>query len=534
MRDKKNIVICVSWPYANNNLHLGYIASSVSGDVLARYHRMFGDDVLMVSGTDSHGTKPTIKAKQEGCTPKEIVDRYAKNFNEALNAFDFSFDKFGITYDEFHKEKCMEIFKKLYDNGYLYEKKILRPFCPKCNKFVADTEIEITCPVCGKRTKADNCDCGYVPNEADLVGAKCLVCGSQTEQKENKVLVFKMTAFKDFLQRLVDENKNIWRPNSVNETQKYLDDLRDRDFSRDLSWGVNIPVEGYENKVVWVWYEALLGYVTDVMKLGEERGFDWRRFWKTDVEPEREKLIYMCHAKDNIVFHSMFFPAMLEGVHENFVTPNRMVSAEYLLMNDQKISKSSTGAGNFEALTWANNYNTDTLRYHFIVNGPEKRDSNFSLELFAATNNEVLNKFGNLVNRTLKYKELTVLPEGSVLPEITEMVAECYSNVGCEIEKIEFKKAGLLVMELVEKANKFFDERKPWIEAKEDILAFNDTIFSCAYIIANLSNLVEPFMPKAAKAIREYLELPKQPVWKPINIKPGVDLSKVLPLFSRM
>ena len=243
MGNKRNITICVSWPYANNNLHLGYVASSLSGDILARYHRMVGDDVVMVSGTDSHGTKPTIKAKKEGVTPKDIVDRYHANFLEALDAFDFSFDKFSITYDEYHKEKCMEIFKKLYKNGYLYEKVLNRPYCPTCAKFVADTEIEITCPACGKKTKADNCDCGHVPTEADLEGATCLVCGGATTQKEDKVLVFKLTAFKDVLTKLVNDNEGVWRTNAINETKKYLNDLRDRDFSRDLEWGVKIPVE---------------------------------------------------------------------------------------------------------------------------------------------------------------------------------------------------------------------------------------------------------------------------------------------------
>jgi len=181
--EKRNITICVSWPYANNALHIGYVASSLSGDILARYHRMVGDDVVMVSGTDSHGTKFEVKAKQEGCTPKEIVDRYHDKFKETLAAYNFSFDKYSITYSDFHKENCREIFKQIYNNGYLYEKEVSRPYCPKCGKFVADTEVEITCPVCGKQTKGDNCDCGYVPVEKDFEGGKCLICGGRTEQK---------------------------------------------------------------------------------------------------------------------------------------------------------------------------------------------------------------------------------------------------------------------------------------------------------------------------------------------------------------
>ena len=531
---QKNVVICVSWPYANNNLHLGYIASSLSGDILARYHRMHGDNVIMISGSDSHGTKLEIKAKKLGCSPKEIVDEYHKNFVEALDKFNFSFDKFGITYDPYHMEHCQEIFKKLYKNGYLYEKKILRPFCDKCNKFIADTEIEITCPECGKRTKADNCDCGYVPNEQDLEHGKCLICGNETHQKENRVLVFKLSAFKDFLTHNLENNRKYWRANSINETEKYLKDLQDRDFSRDLEWGVKVPIDGFEDKAVWVWYEALLGYLTASMQVCEERGLDWQNYWKTDHQTENEKLIYMFHAKDNIPFHSLFFPAMLEGLHENFVTPNRMVSAEYLLMNNEKISKSKSG-NSFEALTWANEYNTDTLRFFFTVNGPEKKDCNFSLDLYKTTHNEVVNKFGNLVNRTLKYKGLTEIPVGTIDPEIKKAIQDCYTNVGKEIENIEFKKAGSLVMDLIETGNKYFDERKPWVQFKEDKNGFDDTIYTCAYLIANLSNLLEPFMPNATKSIRNYLGLSNNLTWEEITkFETKIDMEKIQPLFTRI
>ena len=532
--DNKNVVICVSWPYANNNLHLGYIASSLSGDILARYHRMHGDRVLMISGTDSHGTKPSIKAKQQGCSPKDIVDKYHENFVEALNKFDFSFDNFGITYEDFHKDHCKEIFKKLYENGYLYEKVIKRPYCDKCNKFIADTEIEITCPVCGAKTKADNCDCGYVPNEVDLEHGKCLVCGNDTHQQDSKVLVFKLTAFKDYLEHHLEVNKPYWRANSINETEKYLKDLRDRDFSRDLDWGVEIPIEGFEDKVVWVWWEALLGYVTGSMKVAEREGFDWQDFWKADHDTEHEKLVYLCHAKDNIVFHSLFLPAMLEGLQDNWVAPNRMVSAEYLLMNNEKISKSKSG-NSFDALTWADEYNTDTLRYFFTVSGPEKKDTNFSLDLYKTTHNEVVNKFGNLVNRTLKYKGLEEIPSGTVDSEIKKAIEECYKATAREIENIEFKKAGGIVMDLIELGNKYFDERKPWVQIKEDIDAFNDTIYTCAYLIANLSNLIEPFMPKSAKKIREYLSLDSNPTWNLIeSFNTKIDVASIEPLFTRM
>ena len=528
----RNITICVSWPYANNNLHLGYIASSLSADILARYHRMIGDNVLMVSGTDSHGTKPSIRAKKEGVTPKEIVDRFDANFREALKAFNFSFDIYSITYDSFHKEKVKEFVKKFYENGYLYENSLIRPYCPTCGKFVADTEIEITCPNCGRRTKADSCDCGHVPSEKDLEGATCLVCGGKTTQKENKVLVFKLSAFKKQLEKLMEDNSNIWRANSINETKKYLADLQDRDFSRDLDWGIDIPISGFEDKKIWVWWEALLGYVTDTMRICQERGLNFDDYWKNSTKPE--KRIYLCHAKDNIPFHSLFLPAMLMATKEDYFLPNVMVSSEYLTMNNAKISKSSGTC--FEASEYAKVYNTDSLRYYFAAYGPEKRDADFTTELYSSVHNaDVVNKFGNLINRVLKFKNLTQLPGGQINPALVEAVRKTYSQGSEFIEHIEFKKYAECVMELVNLTNKFYDEAKPWVQAKEeDKTEFNNTIYSCAYVIANLTNLFEPIMPATCQKLREFLGLTKQPAWEEVKPASGVSLEKVEALFSRI
>lgn len=525
------ITICVAWPYANNNLHLGHISGLISGDVLARYHRMVGDHVMMVGGTDSHGTKPSIKAKLEGVTPKDIVDRYDANFREAFNKFNFSYDLYSITYDPYHKEKVKEFTKLFYKNGFLYENKLVRPYCPTCGKFVADTEIEIVCPNCGKTTKADSCDCGHVPSEQDLEGAKCLVCGGKTEQRENKVLVFKLSAFKSELEKLMNENIGIWRSNSINETKKYLADLKDRDYSRDLDWGIEIPIDGFRDKKIWVWWEALLGYVTDTMKVCEERGEDFANYWKNSSKTE--KRIYMCHAKDNIPFHSLFLPAMLLATKEDYFLPNIMVSNEYLTMNDAKISKSS-GTTMF-ATDYANLYNTDSLRYYFVAYGPEKKDANFTIELYTGVHNaEVVNKLGNLINRVLKFKGLETLPTGTLNPEIKVEVENAYREGAINIENIEFKKYAEIVMELISITNKFYDDQKPWVQIKENEGEFANTIYSCAYVIANLSNLLEPIMPSTCKKLREFLNLNPNPIWKPIEIEGGISLSKVEPLFTRI
>ncbi len=526
----KNILIGGAWPYANNSLHLGHLAGLISGDILARYHRINGDNVLYVSGTDCHGTPITERAKKEGRTAKEIAEQYHEEFVKTFNAMNFSYDLYSKTETEYHAKKVQEIFKKLYDNGYIYEKIEPQAYCEKCNKFLQDREIQITCPECGETTKADQCDnCGHTPSVEELKDGVCLVCGSKAVEKNNKNLYFALSKFQDIIQANTDKCKQFWRVNARNETEKYLKQgLKDRAVTRDLDWGIEIPLPGYESKRMYVWIEAVLGYLTDTMKLAEENGFSWEDFWK---EGNNNK-IYMCHGKDNIVFHSIIFNGLLAGLEDNFHLVDVIVSTEYLNINDEKISKSK-GNG-ITALEMLEKYNTDSLRFHIINNGPEKKDTNFTIEEFERThNNEILNKFGNLVNRTLRFKELTQIPNGKLDEQAKVEIEKTYKEVSNLIENLEFRAATQKVMELVEYANKFYDESKPWIQKKEDIEGFNNTIYTCAVIIANLSNLFEPFMPKACEKIREYLKISK-PQWEFTTIEDDIKLENIEPLFNRI
>ena len=526
----KNILIGGAWPYANNSLHLGHLAGLISGDILARYHRINGDNVLYVSGTDCHGTPITERAKKEGRTAKEIAEQYHEEFVKTFNAMNFSYDLYSKTETEYHAKKVQEIFKKLYDNGYIYEKIEPQAYCEKCNKFLQDREIQITCPECGETTKADQCDnCGHTPSVEELKDGVCLVCGSKAIEKNNKNLYFALSKFQDIIQANTDKCKQFWRVNARNETEKYLKQgLKDRAVTRDLDWGIEIPLPGYETKRMYVWIEAVLGYLTDTMKLAEENGFSWEDFWK---EGHNNK-IYMCHGKDNIVFHSIIFNGLLAGLEDNFHLVDVIVSTEYLNINDEKISKSK-GNG-ITALEMLEKYNTDSLRFHIINNGPEKKDTNFTIEEFERThNNEILNKFGNLVNRTLRFKELTQIPNGKLDEQAKIEIENTYKEVSNLIENLEFRAATQKVMDLVEYANKFYDENKPWIQKKEDIEGFNNTIYTCAVIIANLSNLFEPFMPKSCEKIREYLKI-QNPQWNFTTIEDGIKLENIEPLFNRI
>ena len=527
---KKNVVIGGAWPYANNSLHLGHLAGLISGDILARYHRIKGDNVLYVSGTDCHGTPITERAKKEGKTPKEIANYYHEEFVKTFNLMNFSYDLYSKTASEYHHKKVQEIFMKLYDNGYIYEKLEPQAYCEKCNKFLQDREIQIVCPECGEKTKADQCDnCGHTPTVEELKGGVCLECGSTTAEKENRNLYFALSKFQDEIKSHTDKCKHFWRINAKNETEKYLKQgLLDRAVTRDLDWGIDIPLPNYENKKLYVWIEAVLGYITDVMRYCEEHNMNYEDFL---IDGHNNKM-YMCHGKDNIVFHSVILNGLLLGLRENYHLVDVIVSTEYLNINDEKISKSK-GNG-ITTLEMLEKYNSDSLRFHIINNGPEKKDTNFTLEEFERThNNEILNKFGNLVNRTLKFKGIEELPEGKIDETIEQEIDKTYKEVSQAIENLEFKLATDKVMDLVEFANKYYDDKQPWIQKKENIEEFNNTIYNCANIIANLSNLFEPFMPVACSKIREYLEIENKS-WEKIHAKPGVNLANVEPLFTRV
>ena len=530
MRNKKNILIGGAWPYANSSLHLGHLAGLISGDILARYFRLKGDNVIYVSGSDCHGTPITERAKKEGKSPREIANFYDKEFNEVFNKFNFSYDLYSKTDSDYHKEKVKELFKKLYDNGYIYEKIEPQAYCEKCNKFLSDREVGLKCPKCGEETKGDQCDnCLHVPTSEELIGGTCLECGTTTVKKDNKILYLALSKFQKDIEKRTNECKENWRVNAKNETEKYLKQgLVDRAVSRDLSWGVEIPLEGYDDKRMYVWIDAVLGYLTNTMKLSEEKGFSWEDFWK---EGNNNK-IYMCHGKDNIVFHSIILNALLLGQEDNYHLVDMIVSAEYLNYKDQKFSKSK-GIG-ITALEALEKYPSDSLRYHLVSNGPEKKDTNFTPEDFINTHNsDIVNKFGNLINRTLKFKGIEKIELSELEEEVKEKIITTYEVVGELIENLEFREASRKLMELVEFANKYYDEKEPWKQRKENIEEFNKTIFNCANIIVNLANLYAPIMPNACERIREYIKL-EQIKWEPIFIENEIALENIEPLFERL
>lgn len=526
---KKNILIGGAWPYANNSLHIGHIAGLISGDVIARYNRQIGNSVIYVSGTDCHGTPITLRAKKENKSPKEICEMYHKEFKQCFEDMQFSYDNYTKTETEYHKEHVKELFEKMYKNGYIYERIDEQPYCTHCEKFVSDRELILECPNCGKQTKGDMCDCGYEPREEDLITATCQECNNKVVPRKNKNLYLALGKLQPQIEEYVNENKSNWRISSQNESEKYLrEGLPEKAVTRNLEWGVDIPIEGFEDKKMYVWIEAVLGYVTACQEICEKRNLNWMDFWKKG----NNNFIYMAHGKDNITFHTIILPALLLALDDNYKLPDYMIATQYLNINSEKISKSKGNGITIRQML--DEYNSDMIRYYLIGNGPEKKDSNFSIEEFIATcNAEVVNKYGNLINRTLKYKGLEEIPNGEMNPTIKEKIQSAYIEVGRAIEELEFRKAILIIRNLVEDGNKFYEEQQPWIQQKENIQEFNNTIYTCANLIANLSNLYEPFMPTSSKRVREFLEI-KETSWDYIEVEKNKKIVNIEPIFERI
>ena len=523
----RNILIGGAWPYANNTLHLGHIAALLPADILARYHRLIKDNVIYVSGSDTHGTPITERAKNEGVTPSSIAQKYHDEFVESFKRMNFSYNLYTSTESEFHKEEAKRLFKTIYDNGFIFEKIEPDNYCNTCKKFVADRELTLTCKECGRLSKGDQCECGHVFTKEDLKGATCITCGNKTVSKDNKNLYIALSKLQSSISDYVKKNESKWRKNAQNETNKYLlEGLPDRAVTRDLDWGVDIPLPNYEDKKMYVWIEAVMGYITATIEFARRNNLDWTNWWK-----EKNDIMYMVHGKDNITFHSIIFPGLLISLKDNYKLPDMIVSSEYLNFNGEKFSKSK-GIG-MNIIEATEKYNTDTLRFYLIKNGPEKKDTSFNEDDYIKVHNEINNKLGNFINRTLKFKGLTSIPNGIMDEKIKDLLTKAYKDISNNIEKLEFKEATNIIMDILEMVNKYYDEEMPWVSFKEDINKFNNTIYTCSTCIANIQNYIEPLMPETAKKIRTYMGI-KEPKWEYVESLKEFELSNIEALFNRI
>lgn len=525
-----NIFIGGAWPYANGSLHIGHIAALLPGDVIARYYRLKKDNVLYVSGSDCHGTPISIRAKKEGVEAKDIANKYHSEFKKCFEKLNFSYDYYTRTDDEFHKTEVQKIINLLYEKGLIYEKEVEQIYCENCKEFLPDRYVEGKCPKCSSVARGDQCDnCGALLEPLELSERKCKLCGEQPTIRKNKQLYFALSKFENIIRNNMEKSKEYWKVNSVNNTERYLKEgLCDRAISRDLSLGVDIPIKGFENKKVYVWIDAVLGYLTASKKWSIENNKQYKEFWN-------EKTIsYYIHGKDNIPFHTIILPALISGIGYRKL-PERIISSEYVTLEGKKISTSNNYA------VWITDivekYNSDSLRYFFIINGPEKRDTDFSWREYVNSNNgELLGAYGNLVNRTLvfikKYFD-NIVPNGTIDENIKGNIKDLYENIGKNIEFGNLKNALEDIFNFIRNMNKYFDENQPWKTIQLDINKCKNTIYNLIYTIVNLANLLIPFLPESSYKIMNWLGIENN-TWNSIEIQNGILIGDFEILFERL
>lgn len=531
---KRDILIGGAWPYANYYLHVGHLSALLPGDILAKYYRIKKDNVIYVSGSDAHGTPITERAKKENKNPEEIAKFYHQEFVKTFNNMGFEYDLYASTMEDFHKDFVQESFIKLYNNKYLEEKLIPQDYCEKCEIFLSDREIIGKCPICKEEATGDQCDsCLNTFDASEVLEKRCKQCNNKTLTKENKHLYFKLSSFEKEIEKLITINEDKWRKNAVGESKKFLSlGLIDRAATRQLDWGIEVPIKGYEDKRIYVWFEAVLGYLSVCKKVCEEKNINFNEF----ISKENKNLTsYYVHGKDNIPFHTIIYPALLEGINKNYNLPNYIVSSAYVNLNDQKMSKSKGVLITVNELL--EKFESDTIRFYFIFNGPETKDTNCTIEDIIAVHNKFLvGVLGNFINRNLSFinkKFDGKITKGIIDEEIRQETIKTYDKVSKLIEKAELKSALNLVIEYISLGNKYYDEKQPWIKIKENIEEFNNITYTCVYMIANIANLIAPILPDTSKKIKNMLDL-KELKWKEEIIETDKQVKELKLLFERI
>lgn len=527
-----SIFIGGAWPYANGSLHLGHISSLLPGDILARYYRIKGENVLYVSGSDCNGTPIAIRAKQEAVSPKEIADYYHQEFLDCFTKLGFTYDVYSRTDSKQHHEIVQQLFLELLEKGHIYKRKIEQTYCENDQQFLPDRYVEGICPNCGANARGDQCDhCSIVLEPLELLERKCKICSHPPSTRLTEHFYFSLSSFQGILENYTQEaeNKKLWRENAISLTKRYLKEgLQDRAVTRDLPIGVNVPVTGYEDKKIYVWIEAVSGYYTASKLWANESNNDDSTFWNTHVTS------YYVHGKDNIPFHSIIWPGILSGLGKKTL-PTHIISNEYLTLEKKKLSTSKNWA------VWVpdllERYNPDSIRYFLTINAPESRDADFSWKEFIYSHNgELLGAYGNFVNRTLKFIQHSfnsVIPEKIISSTIQDKVNVLYEEVGGCIETGYFKQALEKIFEVIRYSNRYFDEKQPWKQIKVETESCKETLADCIYLIANLAHILTPFLPFSSMKVKEMINTTSVTEWRSFLVE-SQNLSNVEPLFERI
>ena len=524
MNNSKRYTITAALPYTNGPVHIGHLAGVyVPADIYARYLRNTGNDVLYICGSDEHGVPITIKAKKEGVSPQDVVDKYHAIIKKSFSDFGISFDNYSRTSAEIHHKTASEFFKKLYNEGKFIEEATEQLYDEEANQFLADRFVVGTCPKCGnEESYGDQCEkCGTSHNATDLINPKSAITGNVPTMKVTKHWYLPLDKYEVWLREwIVEGHKNDWKTNVLGQVKSWLDDgLKPRAVTRDLDWGIPVPVDGAKGKVLYVWFDAPIGYISSTKEWAAREGKDWEPYWKD----KDTKLIHFI-GKDNIVFHCIIFPAMLKA-EGSYILPENVPANEFLNLEGNKISTSKNWA------VWLHEYlidfpeKQDVLRYALTANAPETKDNDFTWKDFQArNNNELVAIFGNFINRvvvlTNKYYD-GIIPEPNefraIDDEIVEQLQKFPSIIASSIERYRFREASQEMLNLARLGNKYLADEEPWKVIKTDPERVKTVMYVALQIAAGLSVVCEPFLPFTSLKLKGILNIKESVAWDSIS-----------------
>jgi len=502
------ILVCVAWPYASGPRHLGHAVSTfIPADVIARYHRMKGDEVLMVGGSDMHGTPTMVRADEEGVSPSVIAERYHALHAKNIEQLGVRYDLYWNTADPHHKEWVQEIFLALKKKRQVYERTMISPFCRAGNHFLPDRYVEGKCPNCGfENARGDQCDnCGHLWDPFDLIGPRCRIHGTAPEKRETSHFFFRFSALEARLKQWIFDDKEFWRLPVLTFAKSWLDEgLKDRPITRDLEWGIEVPVPGYETKRIYVWFEAVMGYLTATKEWYRRSGRSdgWKDFW---YDPKARHLYFV--GKDNIVFHTLFWPAILMGYDEKLALPYDVAATQYLNFSGERMS---TGRGSGIWLPeLLERFDPDQIRYYGIATMPETKDTDFEWADFERrNNNELLAIYGNFVHRALTFADKNFgheVPPATFLDAtdkaMVRAIEQQAGKVAQNLEYVHVKDAMKEAIQLARLGNQYVDQKAPWNLLKSDRAACATAIHVALRVSRALAIIMAPFLPRSSSRL---------------------------------
>ena len=528
------IFISCALPYANGPCHLGHLRSTyIPADIYARYNRMAGNEVLMVCATDEHGTPIAVKADAEGIKPIEVAKRYHDMIAEDIRSCDISLDNFTRTTDEMHYKISQDFFKYLYDKGLIYEETIQQLYCENCEKFLPDRYVEGICPVCGAEARGDHCEvCGRALDPIELVEPKCLTCGNTPVIRDSTQYFFKLSHFQKQLEEYIATNEYL-PPNVRNYAQNWLKEgLQDWIMTRDMKWGIPVPLEGAEGKVIYVWGEAFIGYISSAAQWSRKSGKPWEDYWAGHV-------VHFI-GKDIIYHHSLFWPAMLLG--HDCKLPDDIFAGEFLSLEGRKMSTSKNWV--IWVADFVKDFDSDLLRYYLTINAPLNKDTDFSWDEFQRRiNDELADVIGNFLHRTFTFTNKFFdgkVPEyknpSEADLEFEQAIKELPDKVGELISDMKFREGLVEIILTAKKGNKYFNDQEPWKAVKEDMEKASNCLYLSNQLCKAMAILLKPYIPNKADAICDIINIPTENTWDDAKVflETGHEINKAKPLFKKI